>query len=346
MFLNSKFKIQYFIFIIILIMIAFSIAAVTLASGTANLQIRIVNNCGNGVKDSGEQCDGTDLGGATCVSMGYSGGGTLRCYLNCSFNTSSCVPGGGGGGGGGGGLPPTPVASVIFSGRAYPLSKVGILKDGQLVMTTVAGPDANFSISLSGLSSGNYLFGVFGEDNKGQRSSLFTFPVYITQGATTQVSGIFIAPTIAVDKSTVKQGDNISIFGQSAPNSQITIAVNSEKTYFETTTADAQGTYLYNFDSAPLEMGDHSTKSKSAFNNSISSFGKLIHFAVGTENILSQTGGALKGDLNHDGFVNLVDFSILAYWYKRPSPPAADDLNNDGKIDIVDFSIMAYYWTG
>jgi hypothetical protein len=50
--------------------------------------------------------------------------------------------------------------------------------------------------------------------------------------------------------------------------------------------------------------------------------------------------------MNNDKQVNLVDFSIAAYWYKRPSPPANIDLNSDGKVDLVDFSIMAYYWTG
>jgi hypothetical protein len=58
-----------------------------------------------------------------------------------------------------------------------------------------------------------------------------------------------------------------------------------------------------------------------------------------------------KADLNCDGRVNLVDFSIAAYWYKRPLNDAfkaieKDRLNGDGKIDLIDFSIMAYYWTG
>lgn len=58
-----------------------------------------------------------------------------------------------------------------------------------------------------------------------------------------------------------------------------------------------------------------------------------------------------KGDLNKDGRVNLVDFSIAAYWYKRALNPAfrpieTEYLNNDGRLDLVDFSIMAFYWTG
>jgi hypothetical protein len=47
----------------------------------------------------------------------------------------------------------------------------------------------------------------------------------------------------------------------------------------------------------------------------------------------------------------LVDFSIAAYWYKRPISDTfkvieKQWLNGDGKISLVDFSIIAYYWTG
>ncbi|MBI3178840.1 MAG: hypothetical protein HYZ27_04225, partial [Deltaproteobacteria bacterium] len=41
--------------------------------------------CGDGAIDPGEECDGGNLGGATCVGLGFSGG-TLSCS-NCIFNT-------------------------------------------------------------------------------------------------------------------------------------------------------------------------------------------------------------------------------------------------------------------
>ena len=161
------------------------------------------------------------------------------------------------------------------------------------------------------------------------------------------MGGIFIAPTIAVDKSEVKQGDNISIFGQSAPNSDITISINSDQEFFDKIKADVNGIYLYNFDTSPLAKEQHFTKSKAALNGEISSFSTAIGFLVGTKNVAAILEKiTLKGDVNRDGHVNLVDFSIAAYWYKRPSPPVNIDLNNDKKVDLVDFSIMAFYWTG
>ncbi len=49
-----------------------------------------VDTCGNGVRDPGEQCDGADLGGATCEGRGCTGGGTLACTSECTFDTSAC----------------------------------------------------------------------------------------------------------------------------------------------------------------------------------------------------------------------------------------------------------------
>lgn len=68
-------------------------------------------DCGDGFLDPNESCDGNDnLGGATCVSRGFSSG-TLACSSSCAFDTSSCTAAGGGGGGGGGGAPDEPVVS-------------------------------------------------------------------------------------------------------------------------------------------------------------------------------------------------------------------------------------------
>lgn len=309
--------------------------------------------CGNGVIDIGEECDGANLASQTCISRGFESG-PLSCDPSCTINTTQCVSASSGGGGGGGGATPPPVVletTVVISGRAYPGSNVTILKDGQIVASTVADPAANFRVSVSGLSGGNYIFGIYSEDEQGRRSSLLTFPATISAGVTIEMSNLFIAPTIALDKSEVKHGDNISIFGQSVPNSEVTIAINSEQQIFKQTNSDSDGTYLYNFDTSQIEKGQHSAKSKSTIGGAISTFGQSMSFLVGTKNVELTENNFLKGDLNNDQRVNLVDFSIGAYWYKRQlsdifKPTEIERLNGDGKIDLVDFSIMAFYWTG
>lgn len=55
--------------------------------------------CGNGIVEAGEECDPgfpdggiePDLGGATCSSQGFNGGGDLGCAPNCTLDTTLCL---------------------------------------------------------------------------------------------------------------------------------------------------------------------------------------------------------------------------------------------------------------
>lgn len=49
-------------------------------------------------------------------------------------------------------------------------------------------------------------------------------------------------------------------------------------------------------------------------------------------------------DLNCDGYVDIVDFSIMYYWFEKNNIPARIDLAADGAINLADFSVMAFYW--
>ncbi len=55
------------------------------------------NDCGNGVVDPGEGCDGANFNGQSCMGLGFSGG-SLMCTADCQINSSGCTNGGGGGG--------------------------------------------------------------------------------------------------------------------------------------------------------------------------------------------------------------------------------------------------------
>jgi len=46
-------------------------------------------NCGDGVIQRAEECDGANLASKTCSSLGFSGG-TLTCTTGCTLDTSSC----------------------------------------------------------------------------------------------------------------------------------------------------------------------------------------------------------------------------------------------------------------
>lgn len=59
------------------------------ASSNCRSDCNAVGVCGNGIKDSWEQCDGSDFGGQTCASYGFTGGGTLSCS-SCGISTANC----------------------------------------------------------------------------------------------------------------------------------------------------------------------------------------------------------------------------------------------------------------
>lgn len=329
-----------------------NVVAQSSGASTVTIEGR-VPGCGDGVIESGEECDAGNLAGASCLSRGFNSG-TLACTSSCLLDTLSCVstrPGSSRGGGNG--VSKVNGAQIVLSGRAYPRSEVTILKDAQVVATTIADDNAHFQVLIKGLSSGTYIFSLYGEDTTGIRSSLFTFPVSVTKNILAKIDNIFLAPTITGNKTEVKKGEPIVLFGQSAPFSEVTVEVNSEQQFFIKTQVDTAGVYLKSFDSSVLEFGQHHARARSTADQVISSQSAVYEFSVGTKNVFAKEGitCSIKADLNVDCRVNLVDFSIVAFWYLRPltsefTAREEKHFNGDGKINLVDFSIMAFNWTG
>lgn len=272
-----------------------------------------------------------------------------------SFSIASSAAGGGSGGGGGGGgsggdptVPINPV-NVIVRGVAYPGSKVNLLKDGQLVASTQSGPDAHFEIQLSGVGSGTYTFSVWAADKNGVRSTLYPFTVTLTHGVTTVISGVFIAPTVSLDYETVRRGDPLPVIGQSIPKATVSVMFHSDTEIIEDVVAGPDGIWTYVLDTLRLDYGDHTAQARSKKERDVSTLSKVVSFKIGTENVKAKKETVIhKADHNGDNKVDLADFSIMLYWYKRPLTAKAPsvDLNGDGKVDLVDFSIFAFNWTG
>ncbi len=305
----------------------------------ATVQIRV---CGNGVIETGEQCDGSALGGQTCVSRGFTGG-SLSCNSDCTFNTSSCTSGGGGGGGGGVYIPPTGETKVILQGKAYPGSIVNVLQDGRTITSTPADTMANFRVDIANITPGVWSFTLWTEDKEGRRSITLSFTSTILSGVTTTISGIFLPPSIDIDKTTLAKGDVLNIVGITVPQSTVAIHINSPSEIVKQVKTLADGTYFYALDTSPIEEGSHIVKSQAtSLEGLLSTFSQALAFNLGGVGIKGCPG---KADINGDKRINLVDFSILLYNWGIPKNKVAD-LNCDGKVNLVDFSIMLFYWTG
>jgi hypothetical protein len=266
--------------------------------------------------------------------------------------------GGGGGGGGGGsntntGVPLSTysaIDSAVFRGLAYPKSIITLLKNGVILTELPASPDGSFEIRVRNLPAGTYSFGIRAEDVDHLKSTLDLYTVYISSGVTTVIDGIFIPPTITTDYEEVKRGDIITLYGKTAPESSVTLSLHSAKEIIKKIKATANGVWIYKLDTNELEKGGHTGKVRSSTETDISLYSDPTSFTVGTvtkkRTASTSTTKNNRCDLNNDKKVNLLDFSILAFWYKRTGFPAKVDLNTDNKINLTDLSILAYCWTG
>lgn len=273
-------------------------------------------------------------------------GGVPLAYSNqiSVIPTGTTSSGSGGGSSGGGGYAVSG-GNVEISGMAYPNTKVTLLKDGAVISTTIADPGAVFHMNVSSLPAGYYNFGVYAEDTKDFKSPTYNFPVTVSNAITVYIDNVFLAPTIGVSNTEVKQGDPIGIFGTTIPNAEVTLHVHSAKDFIQKIIAKSTGLWFKQFDTSLLEVGDHITFSRASLDDHITDQSNTVGFKVG--DVTVETPKDKRSDLNNDGRVNLSDFSILLYFWKKTSPlnPKAD-INKDGVVDNIDFSIMLYDWTG
>lgn len=258
-------------------------------------------------------------------------------------STGSVTPPPSGGGGGGGGEIIIAAGDIIFKGKAYPQALLTLLKDGHVIATFLAEDTGLFEKKITGLAGGAYNFGIFAEDSEGRRSVTLGFTTSVLAGMTTTVSGIFISPTIDLSQVQVEKGNSIDIFGQVFPQSEVNVFIASDNEIVKKATAGPNGKWSCEVSTANLEIGEHQTRAKALLKEGEQTlFSQTLSFLVLEKGAMVCQGA----DLNFDGEVNIIDFSILLYFWGQNSPenPCAD-INFDKEVNIIDFSIMMYYWT-
>lgn len=241
----------------------------------------------------------------------------------------------------------TPAAnnpSVEFHGLAAPNAVVTVLRGGTTVASVTAGSDATFVLTLADQPVGQQTYDVRARDATNADLAPVTFALNLTAGTNTIISGVFLGPSIALDKTAVKLGQFLTVSGSTAPSSAVTLTVNSVRATSFTVATDAQGRWSKLVNSQEIGVGTHTATARALLGGSqISAQSATVTFAV---NPLEQCDGKKTADLNCDGAVNLTDFSILLYFWQQTTPSnGRADVNGDHRVDVVDFSIMLYQWT-
>jgi cysteine-rich repeat protein len=335
--------------------------------------------CGNALVDSGEQCDvpgetgvysQTIVGRQCTVSCEwgpYCGDGILQSPQgeqcddgnndNGDFCSSICKiePAGSGGGGssggnsGGGGGSSRPIGNTVvnITGNAYPSRTINFILDGSSVGSAQANSQGRFEFSTKS-SPGSATLGIWATDVYGTKSITLNSTFDVTQGAVTNLNDLMLPPSIKVTPTNFTPGATLTVTGQAVPNSTVNLYLDKSTTNtVGTAVAKSDGTWSIAYNTSRLSANDHTLRAR--FITGTPPLTIQSNFSSAAQ-ISAGVGGQATGpaDLSRDGKINLIDFSILIFWWGTTggdSDPKAD-INGNGRVSLEDFSILLFNWTG
>ena len=308
--------------------------------------------------------DGTGQGDSGSGTGDGSGGDSGQSGGEQPTEGGSSGSGGSGGGGGGGrgddsgneagggfessdGPYRSGDARVVISGYAYPNGTVGVLVDGNFFDTTRSNSRGEYSIELDEIARGVYTFGVYAEGGDDVRSSTFSTSFTVSGARTSALSNINVAPSILVTPDPVDPGATLTVSGYALPDATISIENSKRRSTIVktlTVTSNAAGQWSTTIDTADFSEGTYQIRAKAEQTDGVeTNFSEYTYYGVGQAADVPN-----NADLNRDGSVNLIDFSILLFWWASDggdSDPSAD-INSDGTVSLIDFSILLFNWTG
>jgi hypothetical protein len=274
------------------------------------------------------------------VSTGQTTGGT------------TAVPSGGGSGPFPSGVQQLYLATIAVSGFASPSSNVFVLVDGVRKATARANALGRFDALASNLERGAYTVSVYMVDNQGRTSASYTSTLSLQQGTTNSIQGIMVPPTAEVSALAVDPGTPVVVRGEAAPGATVTLTLTPQggvlgdaQRFVATTsdgTAGTSGGWQVTVPTDGLSRGTYTARARAQFaGQSESNASKVVFLGIGEE---PSPDLSARADINGDGKVNLIDFSILLSSWGRDDE--ATDLNLDGTTNLADFSILLFNWTG
>ncbi len=257
--------------------------------------------------------------------------------------------------GGGSAIRPS---AVVFSGFAYPGASLVFLKDNSVIGTDVANTEGLFKKNIV-INSGLTTLSLYARDWQGLVSPTVNISIYIPPSAQVDITSIMLGPTITAPAS-VALGSIVTITGSGLPESTIRL-FNLEGTSAgpATTVVDASGRWKIAFQTKGLSVGEYGFKANAqatAAQGSLTAFSSALRFRLlGQEQIKDLEdelpAQCIGSDFNADGAINIVDFSIMLFYWNSPLPESITtnkcvDLVPDGVVNLRDFSVLMHDWTG
>ncbi|MDP3963900.1 MAG: hypothetical protein Q8Q39_05390 [bacterium] len=243
-------------------------------------------------------------------------------------------------------LQPLPV--ITIEGIAYPQSIITILRDGQPAGELTAGANGRFTADFFNIPQGIYTFSLWALDTDKRQSITFASTFSTIAGTKTLVTNLIMPPTIAIGNAFLGEGEALEVFGQASPGSIVEVrispriagAIVPEDILNHQVTAGQDGKWRAEIQTDSLFLDTYEVRARALLPDP--------GWSIFSTTMIISAGGALsacqRADINRDGRVGFVDFSILLFEWGRSGSPA--DINLDDRVNLVDFSIMLTCWTG
>jgi len=235
------------------------------------------------------------------------------------------------------------LGTVTLSGLTVPGGIVTVLEDGVQKATAQAGQDGTFKTTVTGLERGLYSFDLYASDSTGNVTGTDSETMSVTSASVDTISGIDIPPSMTLASTSLSTGSPAQVSGESAPGSQVEVSLANPAgsiTTYNASTSDS-GAWSVTIPATVFSKGTYLVKARTIeTDRSSSNFTGPLSLGIGVTPSACSSG---KWDLNGDGKVNLIDFSImLTEW----GAAGKADLNCDGTVGLADFSILLFHWTG
>ncbi len=237
------------------------------------------------------------------------------------------------------------LAAATIAGFTAPGSTVRVLKDGVVAVNVQSGADGSFQADITGLERGTYTFTLYSIDKNQRKTVSYSSTLAVGAGTSNKITNVMLAPTMTLELEQIAVNGKVHASGEAAPNSLVELFLapksditNETKRFTATTSASG----LWDLTTAAVSTrGTYAVKARQLLKSAQSDFSATVFAGVGE----APSGNTCaRSDINGDGKVNLIDFSILLTGWGTSEAKA--DLNCDGKVNLADFSILLFNWTG
>ncbi|MBI5742653.1 MAG: fibronectin type III domain-containing protein [Candidatus Niyogibacteria bacterium] len=237
-----------------------------------------------------------------------------------------------------GGVAPT---QIRVSGFAFPGAKIAALQKSVIgdLYKNIPFKDFSidekgaFSVSMTALLQGEYLFLLTADDSAGTRSGILSYSPDLLSESSFNIPGALFSPTVRFLRSSLAQNETLEISGAAYPESMVEIQI--DDIIIGTATTTDLGAYSFSAALSEYKVGSHRVRARQILDGRKSYLSPTNTFRI------SQLVYP-RADMNSDDRVNIVDWSIFLYRWGNVNQALKNslDLNNDGKVNIADFSVF------